>query len=308
MLIFPIADWAEDMKALTDGRWDVEVHYGAVLAPAKEGIDGLKAGMFEAVLYTSMYGPGKLPLSTVMQLPFFGPQGIEQTGQWFMEVVKHPAIQKEMDQWNAEILFAAPVANYEYMGQKPVMKAEDFNGLRIRIDPVSGKPLEDYGAVITNLPGPEIYTALERGMLDGVIWVWTYTFGSYKLYELSQYATTGINLKKTDMFLYVNKDAWKNLPDEWKKLANFSSAKYFKRYDQYNVAANAKWLPTFAKAGIEVSVFPTEERAKLVAKAEASYEKWIEEMEGKGLPGREVFEWAKAKRDEIAAKAEAAKK
>jgi len=297
-----IADWADDMKALTEGRWEIEIHYGAVLAPAKEGIDGLKAGLFEGVLYTSMYGPGKLPLSTVMQLPFFGPPGIPATGDWLMEVAKHPAIQKEADQWNAKILFPAPVASYEYMGKKPLKTVEDLKGLRVRIDPTSGKPLEDYGAVLTNLAGPEIYTALERGMLDGVIWVWTYTFGAYKLYELSHYATTNLNLKKTDIYLYVNKDAWNKLPDEWKRLAEIMAAKAPVRYDMHNTAADAKWLPAFAKAGIEITELPDAERAKLIEKAQPSYDKWIKDMEDKGLPGQEVFDFAVQKREEIMAK------
>jgi TRAP-type mannitol/chloroaromatic compound transport system substrate-binding protein len=178
-LTYPFEDWAKDMKDLTDGRWEIEVHYGGVLAPGKEGIDGLKAGMFEAVLYTSMYGPGKLPLSTVMQLPFMGPPTVLMTGEWFMAVQAPPALKKEVDQWNAQILFPTPLRQYNHMGTVKITKAEDFNGVRVRIDPVAGKPLEDYGAVLTMMPAGDIYTALERGMLDSVLWQWTYTFGAY---------------------------------------------------------------------------------------------------------------------------------
>jgi len=188
------------------------------------------------------------------------------------------------------------------MGKKPFKTVEDLDGLRLRIDPVSGAPLKDYGAVLTTLPGPEIYTALERGMIDGVIWIWTYTFGSYKLYELSQYATLGIDLKVTDMYTFVNKDAWNKLPDEWKKLANFSASKATERYDNYLAKADVGWLPKFMGTGMEITQFPAEERAKLVEKAESAYQAWIKDKEDKGLPGKEVFEWAKAKREEIIAK------
>ena len=254
------------------------------------------------VLYTSMYGPGKLPLSTVCQLPFFGPPTILQHAKWYMAVAEHPAVKKEIAQWNARVLFPTPVGQYQYMGKKPFKTVDDLKGLRLRIDPISGKPLEDAGAVITNLPGPEIYTALERGMLDGVIWIWTYTFGAYKLHELSKYATLGLDLKVTDMYVFVNNDAWDALPDEWKKLAEFSAGMAAERYDKYLMAGDLKWIPIFNEAGIEVTRLAPEERAKLVAKAEASYEAWIKDMEDRGLPGREVFEWAKAKRDEIVAK------
>jgi len=292
------------MKELTDGRWDIEIHYGGVLAPPKEGIDGLKAGMFEAVLYTSMYGPGKLPLSTVSQLPFMAPPGIKQTGEWFMAIQAHPAIKKEVDAWNAQILFPTPLPQYNYMGKMPINKAEDFDGVRVRIDPVSGAALEEFGAVLTMMPGGDIYTALERGMLDGVMWIWTYTFGAYKLHELSQYATLGIDLKVTDMFCYVNKDAWNKLPDEWKKLAKYSAAQASDRYGKYLMESDLKWIPIFNKAGIEVSQFPPEERAKLMEKAEVNWSDWAKDKEAQGLPGQEVLDYAIAKRNEIIAKYE----
>jgi len=304
-LTFPFADWARDMKELTDGRWDIEIHYGGVLAPGREGIDGLKAGMFEAVLYTSMYGPGKLPLSTVMQLPFMGPPTVEQTGDWFMAVQEHPALVKEVNSWNARILFPTPLRQYNYMGKVPIQKAEDFDGVRIRIDSIAGAPLVEYGAVPTMMPGGDIYTALERGMLDGVLWQWTYTFGAYKLYELSKYATLGIDLKLTDMYCYVNQDAWNKLPDEWKKLANYSTNRAGERYSTYLKEADLKWIPIFTKAGIEVHEFPAAERAKLMEKALPTWNTWVKDIEAQGLPGQEVLDFAIAKRNEIIAKAEA---
>jgi TRAP-type C4-dicarboxylate transport system substrate-binding protein len=223
-------------------------------------------------------------------------------GEWFMAVTEHPAIQEELNQWNARILFPTPLAQYNIMGKVPIKTVEDFDGVRIRIDPVSGVALEDFGAVLTMMPAPDIYTALERGMLDSVVWIWTYTFGAYKLYELSQYATLGVDLKVTDMFVYARQDAWNALPEEWKKLSNFSTAKSINRYANYMAQADLKWIPIFNKAGIEVTQFPPEERAKLVAKAESAWNAWAKDKEDKGLPGKDVLKFAIAKREEIIAK------
>lgn len=140
-------------------------------------------------------------------------------------------------------------------------------------------------------------------MLDSVCWSWSYTFGNYKIYELSKYATVGIDLKTTPIYLVANKDAWNALPDEWKKLSEESAAKAVARYVKYNDADDAKWLPAFSKAGIEITTFSPAERAKLVAKAQPCWEAWVKEMTTKGLPGKEVLDFAIAKRDAIVAKA-----
>jgi len=301
-LTHPIADWAKDMGELTDGRWEVQVHYGAVLAPAKEGLDGLKAGLFEAVLSASHYAPGKHPLLTVDHLPFMTPGTIKQKGEWGDAIARHPEVQKELAQWNAKFLFHAPLASYEFMGKKAIRTVDDLDGVRMRIDALAGKVLEEFGLVPTMVSPSEMYVALERGMLDSISLPWTYTYGSYKLYELSDYATIGVDLKGAGMNFFVAKDAWDALPDEWKKLAEFSARKAWDRYDKYNMEADLKWLPIFSDAGIEVINFPAEERAKILAKAEGTWEAWVKDIESKGLPGREILDFAIAKRNEILAK------
>ena len=44
----PVHDWVAEMDKKTNGQWKIKIHYGAVLAPAKENFDGIRAGMFEA--------------------------------------------------------------------------------------------------------------------------------------------------------------------------------------------------------------------------------------------------------------------
>lgn len=303
-LTYHIEDWAKEMKEATGGRWEIRLQYGEVLAPAKDSLDGIKAGMFEAAFVVCMYHPGKTPLITAMDNPFLGPLGLAQAEEWVMAVAKHPAIVKEFEAWNAMILFSSAGAKYHFMGKKPFKKVEDLKGMRVRIDPIAGRPLEAFGAVVSNIPTPEIYTALERGMLDTVCVPWAYTFGSYKTYELSKYATIDVDLKVAAMYVVCSKAAWNALPEEWKKLCNeWVATKAIPLHVKHDDAEDAKWIPIFEKAGIEIYKLPLEERAKLVEKAKPSWEAWVKEMEGKGLPAREVLNFTIAKRDEVIAKA-----
>lgn len=301
-LNYPVERWAEDMKTATNGRWEIRLHYGEVLAKAALGLDGVKAKSFEAALISTMYHPGKTPLRGVFENPFFAPPTIAQAGEWINAVVPHPAIQKEMDSWNVKVVFSFCVGPYEYMGKKPFKKVEDLKGQRIRLDPISGRPLEAFGAVMNNIPGPEIYTALERGLIDSVIFAWPYTFSTYKLNELSKYATVGLELKVADMYVACGKDAWNALPDEWKKLSDAAAAKTMERYLEFRKQNDAKDLELFAKQQLEITPLAPGERAKLVEKAKPSWEAWVKEIDGKGLPGKEIFNFAQTKRDEIIAK------
>lgn len=295
--------WAADMKAATNGRWEIVLHYGEVLAKAADGIDGLKGGAFEAAVISTTYIPGKTPLKSIIEGPFMAPEGLAPQSEWAIAIGRHPAVVKEMDSWNVHVMFDFIVAPYEFVGKKPLIKVEDFNGLRVRLDTVSGLPIKEYGAVLNNIPGPDIYNALDRGLLDSVCFVWPYTFGAYKMDEICKFATLGIGLKISNQYLACTKKAWAALPAEWKKLSEESSAKAVQRYIDFRKTDDIKWLEQFKKSGMQINTFPPEERAKLVAKAAPSWEKWVKEIEAKGLPGREMLNFALAKSKEISDRA-----
>ena len=66
---------------------------------------------------------------------------------------------------------------------------------------------------------------------------------------------------------------------------------------------DARWIPIFKGAGIEIINFPVTERAKLIAKAAGVWDKWLANMASLGYPeiSKDILNFAKAKRDEIMA-------
>ena len=302
-LTYPINDWAKAMGEATNGQWEIELHYGGVLSPPKDQLKGLKAGLYQGAVWVPMYNPGITPLHNVLELAFLAPASIKEIGAWMWKLGEDPAMVKELADWNAQMLFPVPLPQYQFMGKKPIRTVEDLKGLRIRSAAAMAKPLQKYGAVITMVPAPEIYTALQRGMLDEVLFVWTYGFGSYKLNELSKYATVGVDAGASGMQVAVNKDAWDALPKEWRELSSkWVRANVINLYDDYNNKANAKWLPIFKESGMEISTFPPAEKAKLVAAASEGWNAWAEDVNKRGLPGSSILARAKSLKADIAGK------
>jgi len=294
----PLHEWKADMEKATNGRWKIKIHYGGVLSPPKENLDGLKAGMFEAASFCAAYHPGKVPLHTVSELPFIAPSSNEHIFQLTAELWKHPALKKELLKWNAVPLLPGGLCQYHLMGNKPVRTVEDLKGKRIRMGGEIGKVLAAMGAVPTLVPAPEIYEAASRGTLDLVGLPWTYAYGAYKIHEVSKYAMVPISLGTMNCPFVASKDAWDALPAEFKKIhlkwyekaASVWAAEY-KRADD-------KWMPIFKKK-LEFIEFPKSERDKIVAKAQGFYDKWIEAREKEGLPGKEIFNYYLKKRKEL---------
>jgi len=65
-------------------------------------------------------------------------------------------------------LYGNEVPFYLYLTKDNVKKVEDLRALRIRSQPVYGPFLRALGASQTMVPIPETYTALDRGIVDGI--------------------------------------------------------------------------------------------------------------------------------------------
>jgi|SaaInl7_200m_RNA_FD_contig_121_86999_length_2224_multi_7_in_0_out_0_3 TRAP-type C4-dicarboxylate transport system substrate-binding protein len=297
----PVHVWADAMEKKTNGQWKIKIHYGGVLAPPKENWDGLKAGMFEAAAFCAAYTPGKIPLHTVQELPFMAPDGTANIAKMWIALWEHPAMKKELLKWNAVPLLPAGHAQFQLMGNKKITKVSDLKGVRIRAGGEIAKVLKEFGAVPTLLPAPEVFEAIDRGTIDLVAFPYSYAFGSFKVYEVSKYAMDGISLGTMGCAYVANKDAWDALPDEFKKI----HMEWYKQapqvWDDEYVAADKKWIPIFKK-NLDLTTFPASERAKLVAKAQGIYDKWVAAREKAGLPGKEILEYYLKKRKEITGK------
>jgi TRAP-type C4-dicarboxylate transport system substrate-binding protein len=295
----PIEHWAEDMGRYTDGQWQIKIHYGAVLAPPKEVLDGIRAAMFEATGVCMAYHPGKTPLHRVMELPFIAPTEtihlqLMQHAMW-----EHPALRKELLRWNAVPLLPAGLPTYHLMGNKALRSVEDLKGARIRIGGDIAKVLKEFGAVPTLVPAPEVYETISRGTIDLVGLPHTYAQGSYKIFEASKYYNLPMTLGTMSCPVVANKNAWNALPEEWRKLNNvwYDLAPYV--WSEEYAKADRHFTPIFRKK-LQYIEFPNSEREKIVAKAKPIWDAWVKEMEAKGLPGKGVMDFYFKKRKEIA--------
>jgi len=284
----------EHYKKVSAGKFEIKVSYGAALGPEKQTPEAIKSGGYEGGQICVGYYPNKLPLLSVMELPFLVPSHIADHAKVYMAVINHPLIVKEMaDRWNMKYFGPVFLPPYEFMGNKRIASVADMKGVKMRISGLNAKALQVFGAVPTMVTAPEGYTALERGTIDSFGFPYTYAFGAYKLYEVSKFVTDGMAMSGFMCFQAVSLSAWNKLPDNLKaalpEAQKLADAALFKAYK----AADDKWLPIF-KERVEIVPFPPEERAKLAAGANEIWEAWVKEQEAAGRPGRRILDFVKA--------------
>lgn len=285
---------SEFYKKASNGAFEIKIAYGSALGPERQTPEAIKSGGYEGGQMCVGYYPNKFPLLSVVELPFLAPRKTEDRAKVDHVVLNHPLIVKEMaERWNMKYLAPTFLPAYEFMGNKRIASVADMKGVKMRISGLNAKALQVFGAVPTMVTAPEGYTALERGTIDSFGFPYSYTFGAYKLYEVSKYVTEGMGMSGFMCWQGVSLSAWQKLPDALKaklpEAQELAAAALLKAYKE----ADEKWIPIFREK-LEVTPFPPGERAKLAAGAGEIWEAWVKEQEAAGRPGRQMLDFVKA--------------
>ena len=96
---------------------------------------------------------------------------------------------------------------------KEINSLEDIKGLKMRIPGIGGEVLKEAGGIPVTLPGGELFTALQTGVIDATEWVGPYndlTFGFHQAAKYYYYP--GWHEPGPMLELLINMDAWNSLP------------------------------------------------------------------------------------------------
>ncbi len=142
----------------------------------------------------------------------------------------------------------------------PIERLADFQGLRIRVFPAISAAVGALGAAPLVLPMPEIYTAMERGIVGGFV---TGVSGAAKQYKelLGAYVSPGF-YRATFHFL-ANPRSWNKLPEATRaRIVDFVRNVDPPTYEASWAASLEGGYRDLAEAGVKEVRFPTEEEAK----------------------------------------------
>lgn len=282
---------SKELEKRTDGNFTLKLHYGEAVSPVKENLDSVKIGAVEMAALCVSYHPGKTPAMTGLDLPFLPLSTFDIQRTVHEAYYKHPAVVKEMDAWNAEAIFSNLLQQAEFLGTgEPPLKLADWKGKRVRATGGLGDAMRLLEATPTSVPAPEVYTSLERGMINAAAFPFTTAHASFRLHEVSTWFTSNLNPGVINCPLVVNKQSLASLPDEYRKLIYELKPSMYEAMREAYREGDEKWLPIFREKMQEIRYAP-EEIADLQARgAQPIWDAWVKEVEAKGVPGKELLD------------------
>ena len=143
--------------------------------------------------------------------------------------------------------------------RKEINSLADCKGVKMRIAGLGGAVWTPLGMVTQQIPGSDIYPALEKGTIDAAEWVGPYDDEKLGFHKVAKnYYFPGWWEPGPVIHFFVNKKAWDGLPAEYK--AAFEAAAYeanvtmMAEYDHKNPAA----LRSLVQQGVKLKSFSNE--------------------------------------------------
>jgi TRAP-type C4-dicarboxylate transport system substrate-binding protein len=247
-------------KVNADGKGVLRINYigGPRAMPPFEVGNAVRTKVVDIANVTGAFYTNLMPEADGLKLISKSMTEQRQNGTW--EFINQLHNQKLNSYYLARQFHNVPF--HIYLNKKP--EKLDFTGLKIRVTPVYKDVVEALGGTaITTAPG-EVYTALERGVVDGYGWPVT------GIFDLGWEKVTKYRLEpafySVEVNVLVNLDSWKALNDAQRKVLTDAAA-WLEGLDTENTALIAAEREKQTKVGIQPIEFPAEEAKKFLDKA-----------------------------------------
>ncbi|WP_209125668.1 TRAP transporter substrate-binding protein DctP [Alkalihalobacillus sp. BA299] len=213
--------WAEDVKKISGGRLEIEVNAAGQLMGGGEVLDATNMRTIDAYHAATNMWIGKMP-----EAPFFTtiPMIMDESLRlgWTYEGGGLELWQRMYDEANLNIQviplgFTGP--EILAWSNKEMSNIEDWEGVKYRGAGWWAEILRNRGVSVTSTPAGEVYTGLERGVIDAAEFATPNIDRDLGFHEVSKYYTgPGMHQPTTMYYLGVNKDAWNELPEDLQEI------------------------------------------------------------------------------------------
>ena len=251
-------DWIDKLNAEGKGVMRIQFIGGPKAIPSFEQGNALKTGVVDIALIPGPYYTNLMPEADILKLSQLS----------VAEMRKNGAFDYINKVWNekANLYYLASTVDFTpfhlYLNKK--IDKPDLTGMKIRSTPIYRDVIIALGGNAITTPPGEVYTALERGVVDGYGWpihqIFDFGWDKKTKYRLDPGFYTA------DLSILVNLDRWKGMTQRQRDLLT--------KHAQMHEADNLSWKDYNAndirrqkESGIEVITFSAADNQRFLDKA-----------------------------------------
>ena len=271
---------AERINTMSNGRLSVKVYAAGELVPALEVFDAVSRGTAEMGHGTPYYWKGKVPAAQFFTSIPFGFSTLEMNawihkgeGQALWDEAYAPHGVKPFNAGNTTMQMGG-------WFNKEINSVDDLKGLKIRMPGLGGEVIGSIGATPIIVPGSEVFTALQTGMIDATDWVSPYNDLASGIHKAAKYYYYPSWAEpQAAIELLINKAAWDDQPADLQAILEEAARGSLQLMIDEYVYNNAKALQELQKQGVILKKFPDTVLAALQQQSEQVMDKFAAESD-----------------------------
>jgi TRAP-type mannitol/chloroaromatic compound transport system substrate-binding protein len=251
--------FAQLIEEMSGGRITIRVYGGNELVPALEAFDTVRTGGAELGSGAAYYWAGKAAAAQFFASVPFG-MNTQQLNAWMLCGGGLELWEELYRDFNLVPMVGGNTG--VQMGgwfNKEINTLADLKGLKMRIPGLGGKVLEKAGGAPVLLAGGEIYTGLERGVIDATEWLGPYHDTLMGFHEIAKYYyTPGWHEPGTALEYFINKEVYDDLPKDLQVIIKTAALRINLWVVSQMEAKNADALTSLIEKGVTLKSFPEE--------------------------------------------------
>ena len=285
--------WMDYVKEKSGGRLVIRPSWSGSLLSSDMSMEELRHGVADIGLITPIYSKGGTHLIRIQSGFYRGAVDMPSQLRLYRCI---EAAEPEMDRELAGLKILA-VQGGSLPGiitaNRPVRRLEDLKGMRIRAPTELLKVLESLGADPVNMPMGEVYSAMAKGVIDGVIAPWD-TFRSLHFAEVAKYYSTIEVPRGAYPSRAISEKRWNRLTDAERQLLRDSVAVWEAALAEEVEKAMHAGRQEATKAGVVVYAMPATDQRRFDATYLRDSEENARDLARFGIDGMPAFRAARA--------------
>lgn len=251
---------AKYVAKMSNNRLQIKVYGANEIVPAMEVFDAVSRGAVEMGHGAAYYWKGKVPVAQFFTAVPFGLTAKEMNG--WLHYGGGMELWRELYEPFGLIPIAAGNTGVQMAGwfNKEINSLADLQGMKMRIPGLGGEVFQRAGGTAVNLPGGEIFTSLQTGVIDATEWVGPYNDLSFGLYQVAKYYYyPGWQEPGPTLEAIVNKKAFEKLPPDLQEILMVASRAINQdMLDEYTARNNAALRELVDKHHVELRELPAD--------------------------------------------------
>ena len=277
--------FAKRVYDISSGSIEIKLYPKNTLVPALAVFDACSSGQIDAFHSGPYYWKGKNSAFSLYSGTPFGFTA-EEISSWMLFGGGLELWREQYGKYNL-YPFMGGNTNIQMGGwfRKPINSLQDMQGLKMRVPGLGGEVFAKLGVNPILLPAGEIYTSLERGVIDATEWVGPALDIKMGFYKVAPYYYGGWHEPGSILELTLNKKFWNKLSSEQQAMIEVAANEMNANMTYEFHAENIKALDKLRDLDVKMMQYPKD----VIKAAQSALEDVIDELSLKNNDFQEVY-------------------